>query len=247
MNRKPILLWHVIVLIILSLVVIVSASFPRICVTPESLVDFYCNVWSSVDVVGETKEMSGLGDMMEKFEEVDVEKKLKKEMKNNLTFSGWNLMFLTKDVMDEKFGQAFKQGYVDYKKMANPLGYMRDRYMLVYLGCMILIIMSILWFIYKWNCVWLVVVSLIVGLGGTAVTVLGTLRYGYQVLESLSVGTLAGIPETMKEPIRLFSIEINNTFGSRGCMVVCMIMTIFAFYMLYDYLVLAKKRAVCKK
>ncbi len=287
-KKRPILLWQMIILVVLPLIVIVSAFYPRISISAGKIADIYKNMYESAadmvsDATGGLLGGSGLGDLMGDPDEAaeEMRESLEKGMKHELSFTGWEIMFLTDDMVvkklihmtgeDEKLDQEelekeiedFKEG--ESQKMLDAvvdfLGYMKVGYMLLYIGCLLLMTLSVLWFVFKWDGAVFVFINLAVSLGSSVVTVLGILNMGTYALDHLgdavdldgilgsSAGMLAGLGDAgqflgmLTKPMRLFSIAINMTFGGIGCTIVCMIMFLFAVYMMIDHFTLAKRRA----
>lgn len=287
-KKRPILLWQMIILVVLPLIVIVSAFFPRISISAGKIADIYKNMYESAadmvsDATGGLLGGSGLGDLMGDPDEAaeEMRESLEKGMKHELSFTGWEIMFLTDDMVvkklihmtgeDEKLDQEeLEKAIEDFKEGKNQkildavvdfLGYMKVGYMLLYIGCLLLMILSVLWFVFKWDGAVFVFINLAVSLGSSVVTVLGILNMGTYALDHLgdavdldgilgsSAGMLAGLGDAgqflgmLTKPMRLFSIAINMTFGGIGCTIVCMIMFLFAVYMMIDHFTLAKRRA----
>lgn len=123
--------------------------------------------------------------------------------------------------------------------------------MLLYIGCLLLVILSVLWFVFKWDGIVLIFSNLAVSAGGLVVTLLGILNMGTHALNCISdladLGAFFDMAlEVFKKPMRYFSIVINTTFGGLGCAIVCMVMFLFAVYLLIDYFTLAKRRAAAR-
>lgn len=279
-KKRPILLWQMIILIVLPLVVIVSAFFPRVSLSTDKIADICRSVFESEadmisDVVGGKLGERGMenliGDPYEAMEK-DLEA-LKDRVKYDISFTGWELVFLTDDMvakrilhmtgkdetMDreeiEKMIRELREDEGEDKKIldvvVDVLSYMRVGYMLLYIGCLLLVILSVLWFVFKWDGIVLIFSNLAVSAGGLVVTLLGILNMGTHALNCISdladLGAFFDMAlEMFKKPMRYFSIVINTTFGGLGCAIVCMVMFLFAVYLLIDYFTLAKRRAAAR-
>lgn len=279
-KKRPILLWQMIILIVLPLVVIVSAFFPRVSLSTDKIADICRSVFESEadmisDVVGGKLGERGMenliGDPYEAMEK-DLEA-LKDRVKYDISFTGWELVFLTDDMvakrilhmtgkdetMDreeiEKMIRELREDEGEDKKIldvvVDVLSYMRVGYMLLYIGCLLLVILSVLWFVFKWDGIVLIFTNLAVSAGGLVVTLLGILNMGTHALDCISdladLGAFFDMAlEMFKKPMRYFSIVINTTFGGLGCAIVCMVMFLFAVYLLIDYFTLAKRRAAAR-
>lgn len=279
-KKRPILLWQMIILIVLPLVVIVSAFFPRVSLSTDKIADICRSVYESEadmisDVVGGKLGERGMenliGDPYEAMEK-DLED-LKDRVKHDISFTGWELVFLTDDMvakrilhmtgkdetMDreeiEKMIRELREDAGEDKKIldvvVDVLSYMRVGYMLLYIGCLLLVILSVLWFVFKWDGIVLIFSNLAVSAGGLVVTLLGILNMGTHALNCISdladLGAFFDMAlEMFKKPMRYFSIVINTTFGGLGCAIVCMVMFLFAVYLLIDYFTLAKRRAAAR-
>lgn len=279
-KKRPILLWQMIILIVLPLVVIVSAFFPRVSLSTDKIADICRSVFESEadmisDVVGGKLGERGMenliGDPYEAMEK-DLED-LKDRVKHDISFTGWELVFLTDDMvakrilhmtgkdetMDreeiEKMIRELREDEGEDKKIldvvVDVLSYMRVGYMLLYIGCLLLVILSVLWFVFKWDGIVLIFSNLAVSAGGLVVTLLGILNMGTHALNCISdladLGAFFDMAlEMFKKPMRYFSIVINTTFGGLGCAIVCMVMFLFAVYLLIDYFTLAKRRAAAR-
>lgn len=279
-KKRPILLWQMIILIVLPLVVIVSAFFPRVSLSTDKIADICRSVFESEadmisDVVGGKLGERGMenliGDPYEAMEK-DLED-LKDRVKHDISFTGWELVFLTDDMvakrilhmtgkdetMDreeiEKMIRELREDEGEDKKIldvvVDVLSYMRVGYMLLYIGCLLLVILSVLWFVFKWDGIVLIFSNLAVSAGGLVVTLLGILNMGTHALNCISdladLGAFFDMAlEVFKKPMRYFSIVINTTFGGLGCAIVCMVMFLFAVYLLIDYFTLAKRRAAAR-
>lgn len=279
-KKRPILLWQMIILIVLPLVVIVSAFFPRVSLSTDKIADICRSVYESEadmisDVVGGKLGERGMenliGDPYEAMEK-DLED-LKDRVKHDISFTGWELVFLTDDMvakrilhmtgkdetMDreeiEKMIRELREDEGEDKKIldvvVDVLSYMRVGYMLLYIGCLLLVILSVLWFVFKWDGIVLIFTNLAVSAGGLVVTLLGILNMGTHALDCISDLADLGVffdmaLEMFKKPMRYFSIVINTTFGGLGCAIVCMVMFLFAVYLLIDYFTLAKRRAAAR-
>lgn len=286
-KKRPILLWQMIVLVVLPLTVIVSAFFPRISISDGKIVDAYKDVYESVTgaisgVAGGLLGESGLDDLMGDHEEEveEIRENLEGVMKHDISFTGWEIMFLSDEMIIEKFlhmtGQDETLDQKEMDKMIEDskdqeskmilsaiedfLGYMKVGYVILYITCLLLIIMSVLWFVFKWDGVVLIFTNIAVSLYGSIATILGILNMGKNALDSLSdavglggifgsassmiegLGDADQLMDKLTEPLRVFSIAINRTFGGLGCMIVCVIMFLFALYMLIDHFTLAKRR-----
>lgn len=279
-KKRPIVLWQMIILIVLPLVVIVSAFFPRVSLSTDKIADICRSVFESEadmisDVVGGKLGERGMenliGDPYEAMEK-DLEA-LKDRVKYDISFTGWELVFLTDDMvakrilhmtgkdetMDreeiEKMIRELREDEGEDKKIldvvVDVLSYMRVGYMLLYIGCLLLVILSVLWFVFKWDGIVLIFSNLAVSAGGLVVTLLGILNMGTHALNCISdladLGAFFDMAlEMFKKPMRYFSIVINTTFGGLGCAIVCMVMFLFAVYLLIDYFTLAKRRAAAR-
>lgn len=279
-KKRPIVLWQMIILIVLPLVVIVSAFFPRVSLSTDKIADICRSVFESEadmisDVVGGKLGERGMenliGDPYEAMEK-DMEA-LKDRVKYDISFTGWELVFLTDDMvakrilhmtgkdetMDreeiEKMIRELREDEGEDKKIldvvVDVLSYMRVGYMLLYIGCLLLVILSVLWFVFKWDGIVLIFSNLAVSAGGLVVTLLGILNMGTHALNCISdladLGAFFDMAlEMFKKPMRYFSIVINTTFGGLGCAIVCMVMFLFAVYLLIDYFTLAKRRAAAR-
>lgn len=279
-KKRPIVLWQMIILIVLPLVVIVSAFFPRVSLSTDKIADICRSVFESEadmisDVVGGKLGERGMenliGDPYEAMEK-DLEA-LKDRVKHDISFTGWELVFLTDDMvakrilhmtgkdetMDreeiEKMIRELREDAGEDKKIldvvVDVLSYMRVGYMLLYIGCLLLVILSVLWFVFKWDGIVLIFSNLAVSAGGLVVTLLGILNMGTHALNCISdladLGAFFDMAlEMFKKPMRYFSIVINTTFGGLGCAIVCMVMFLFAVYLLIDYFTLAKRRAAAR-
>lgn len=279
-KKRPIVLWQMIILIVLPLVVIVSAFFPRVSLSTDKIADICRSVFESEadmisDVVGGKLGERGMenliGDPYEAMEK-DLED-LKDRVKHDISFTGWELVFLTDDMvakrilhmtgkdetMDreeiEKMIRELREDEGEDKKIldvvVDVLSYMRVGYMLLYIGCLLLVILSVLWFVFKWDGIVLIFSNLAVSAGGLVVTLLGILNMGTHALNCISdladLGAFFDMAlEMFKKPMRYFSIVINTTFGGLGCAIVCMVMFLFAVYLLIDYFTLAKRRAAAR-
>lgn len=279
-KKRPILLWQMIILIVLPLVVIVSAFFPRVSLSTDKIADICRSVFESeADMIsnvvggklGERGMENLIGDPYEAMEK-DLEA-LKDRVKYDISFTGWELVFLTDDMvakrilhmtgkdetMDreeiEKMIRELREDEGEDKKIldvvVDVLSYMRVGYMLLYIGCLLLVILSVLWFVFKWDGIVLIFTNLAVSAGGLVVTLLGILNMGTHALNCISdladLGAFFDMAlEMFKKPMRYFSIVINTTFGGLGCAIVCMVMFLFAVYLLIDYFTLAKRRAAAR-
>ncbi len=263
-EKKPLLLWQMIVMAVLWGTVIVSMFFSRIHLRGDMIIDIF------QEAVENALEKMEISDLLSDYITDEDWDELRSEWNENapadFSLSGLDVIFLDeetlirkitpilewksmdKEELDEEVEQAMESLETDSSfrslmdSFMNYFGYMRVGYLLIYIAALILLILSVLWFVFRWDRLIFGLINLLAAAGGTFVTLAGTLdlsSHGENVVKQLfsewiGDGSVGSIFDSVVEKINFSKPSIllwrsmNMTFGGVGCMIVCILLFLFS-------------------